>query len=96
LITAMLRRYLCPEVMNDNYKFAKSNDYYAPPDGDLAATIAYIAQLPAEEDPEVFGLHPNSNISYETLTVKIINDSVLSLQPRIAASGSGPTPDQIA
>lgn len=92
----MLRRFLTPEVMNDNYKFAKSNDYYAPPEGTLADTMAYISQLPADEDPEVFGLHPNANIAYETLTVQVINDSVLALQPRVAQTGGGPTPDEIA
>ena len=42
LIRAMLRRYLCPEVMNDNYKLSKLDIYYAPPEGSLAETRAYI------------------------------------------------------
>lgn len=79
LISALLRKYLCPEVMNDNYKLSKLDTYYAPPDGDLAATRGYIDQLPPEEDPEVFGLHPNANIAYELLTVNNTVDTILSL-----------------
>jgi dynein heavy chain len=65
--------------MNDNYKLSKLDTYYAPPDGDLAATRGYIDQLPPEEDPEVFGLHPNANIAYELLTVNNTVDTILSL-----------------
>jgi len=96
LIAAMLRRCLTPEIMNDNYKLSKLDTYFAPPEGTLAETMAYIESLPNEEDPEVFGLHPNANISYETLTVKVIVDTIIALQPRVAAAGGGKTPDELA
>lgn len=96
LISALLRKYLCPEVMNDNYKLSKLDTYYAPPDGTYQDTVNYIDQLPQEEDPEVFGLHPNANIAYELLTVNATVDTILSLQPRVASSGNERTPEQIA
>ena len=96
LIIAMLKRYLCPEVMNDNYKLSKLDIYYAPPDGSLGETRAYIEGLPLDEDPEVFGLHPNANIEFERTTVQLLSDTVLALQPRVAGSGGGKTPDEIA
>jgi dynein heavy chain len=61
----MLKKCFCPEVMNDSYRLSKLDVYYAPPDGDLTATKAYIEGLPLDEDPEVFGLHPNANIAFE-------------------------------
>lgn len=67
-IRAMLTRYFCPELMNDNYRLAKLDMYYAPPEGPLTATKSYIESLPLDEDPEVFGLHPNANIVYEQKT----------------------------
>ena len=67
-IRAMLTRYFCPELMNDSYRLAKLDMYYAPPEGPLAATKTYIESLPLDEDPEVFGLHPNANIVYEQKT----------------------------
>lgn len=96
LIRAMLRRYLCPEVMNDNYKLSKLDIYYAPPEGSLAETRAYIEGLPLDEDPEVFGLHPNANIEFERTTVQLLSDTVLALQPRVSGGGGGKTPDEIA
>ena len=54
--------------MNDSYRLAKLDMYYAPPEGALAATKTYIEGLPLDEDPEVFGLHPNATIVYEQKT----------------------------
>jgi len=61
----MLRKYFCPEVMNDNYKLSKLDMYYAPPEGTFEAMNDYLDGLPLDEDPEVFGLHPNANMIYE-------------------------------
>jgi dynein heavy chain len=57
--------------------------------------LSYIASLPDDEDPEVFGLHPNANIAYELLTVNNCVDTILSLQPRVAASSAEKSPEQI-
>lgn len=65
LIKALLKKYVCAEILNDNYKFSKLDTYYAPPEGHLEATKSYINSLPLEDDPEVFGLHPNANITFE-------------------------------
>lgn len=65
MIKALLKRYVCPEIMNDNYKLSKLEHYYAPSESTLAEVKNYINQLPLEDDPEVFGLHPNANITFE-------------------------------
>jgi len=96
LISAMLRKYFCPEVMNDSYKLSKLDTYYAPPEGTLAECRTYIEGLPLDEDPEVFGLHPNANIQYEKNLVALLSDTVLMMQPRVSASGSGKSPDERA
>lgn len=95
LIRAMLKSYFRPEVMNDNFKLSKLDHYYCPPEGPLADTRAYIDTLPLDEDPEVFGMHPNANIAYEKFTVGILNDTVLMIQPRVSSKGAGKTPDEI-
>lgn len=64
LSKAILKKYYCAEVMNDSYKLSKLETYFAPPEGTLADTKKYIESLPLEDDPEVFGLHPNANITY--------------------------------
>lgn len=64
-IKALLKRYFCSEIMNDNYKLSKLEHYYAPPDSKLDEVKTYLNNLPLEDDPEVFGLHPNANIAFE-------------------------------
>jgi len=95
-IGAILKKYFTPEIMSDNYKLSKLDVYYAPTEGNFAGTKEYISGLPLEEDPEVFGLHPNANMIYETGTVMKFLDAVLSIQPRIASAGTGKTPEETA
>lgn len=52
--------------------------------------------MPLDEDPEVFGLHPNANITFEDKTVLAFSDTILMMQPRVAAGGGGRTPDELA
>jgi dynein heavy chain len=52
--------------MQDGYKFSNAEHYFAPPDGTYEECMEYISTLPLEESPEVFGLHTNANIAYET------------------------------
>jgi len=55
----------------------------------------YIEQLPLVDDPEVFGLHPNANISYQRNESDYCVNTVLDIQPRIGGGGGGPTPDEV-
>ena len=95
LIEAMLKKYFTAEIMGDNYKLSKLPFYYAPPDGSYDACVAYINQLPLDEDPEVFGLHPNANITYENNLVNAFIDCILSVQPRVKGKGNAKTPEEI-
>lgn len=84
LIKALLKKYFCAEILNDSYRLSKLDHYYAPHEGPLADVKNYINQLPLEDDPEVFGLHPNANITFEQKTVREFMETILMIQPRIA------------
>lgn len=47
--------------------------------------------LPAEEDPEVFGLHSNGKISLRISEASYMVSSLLAMQPRTTTTGSGDT-----
>lgn len=96
LISAMLKRCFCPEVMNDSYRLSKLDTYSAPTEGPLADTRNYIEGLPLNEDPEVFGLHPNANIAYELKMVGDFTETILMMQPRVAGAAGAKTPDELA
>ena len=95
LMNAMLKKYFCAEIMQEGYKFSALDTYYAPPDGSLDECLDYIASMPLEESPEVFGLHTNANISYDTDLVKSFIDTILLMQPRVSGSKAAVTPEQI-
>lgn len=94
-IKAMLKNLFRSEVMLDGYKFSKLDTYYAPPEGSLTDALAYVNQLPLDEDPEVFGLHTNANIAYEMKTVSYFMDTVLLMQPRTTGGKAVVSPEEI-
>jgi dynein heavy chain, axonemal len=66
LISAILKRYFNPQaVETDNYKYSSDTIYVLPSNLQLDAVRGYIDNhLPLIDDPEVFGLHPNANITF--------------------------------
>ncbi|KAA0178391.1 hypothetical protein FNF27_00240 [Cafeteria roenbergensis] len=83
---AILRRYYCPEaVESDSYKFSESGTYFAPTDGTLEDARAFVESLPADDPPEVFGLHENAAISLQQKDTNELLDTIIKIQ----ASGGG-------
>lgn len=89
----LLRKYSNPEILDEGYKFSESGIYYAPLNGTVDVYMEYIDKLPLVENPEVFGLHENANITFQNQESQKIIDTILSIQPRIGGSAGGKTPD---
>lgn len=45
-------------------------------------TIEELEMLPLIDSPEVYKLHPNASITYQTNTVRDILDTIISVQPK--------------
>jgi len=78
----ILSDFYCDDIQSDAYKFSPSGTYFAPAEGELGAYRGYIAGLPFNEGPEVFGLHDNANISFAISETQQLLNTALSLQPR--------------
>jgi dynein heavy chain, axonemal len=70
LIKALLLNLFCPDVMNDGYPLSTLKTYYVPEEGSLQSVKDYIEQLPLDDDPQVYGMHPNANITFQQKTVR--------------------------
>jgi dynein heavy chain len=63
LIT-LLKKYSNMDVLEDGFKFSESGIYFAPTNGSIESYKEYIEGLPLVDNPEVFGMHENANITY--------------------------------
>lgn len=51
--------------------------------------------LPPMDTPEVFGLHKNAEITYQANTATAILQTIISIQPKDSAGGSGETRETV-
>ena len=54
-----------------------------------------IDTLPLVDTPEVFGLHMNADITYQTNSATTILDTILNIQPKDSGGGSGETRETV-
>ena len=94
-LMSILSIYLVPEILSDDYKFSRSGNYFAPPVGSMKSVIAYLEGLPTSDDPEVFGMHENANVTFNTNESLALMTAILGLQPRSSGGGSGKTSDDV-
>jgi dynein heavy chain len=94
-LEAILKKYYCPEILDDGYKLSSTGIYYAPNDGELSTFKSFIDKLPQEEEPSVFGMHENANISFQLQESRRLVKTILDVQPRLVSDGSGLTSEEI-
>jgi dynein heavy chain len=96
LIRVILKTYFCDEILSEGYKFSESGIYYAPPTGSQESYLEYIRNvLPLNDEPEVFGMHTNANITSGLNDTNELLTKVLNLQPQIAEGGASSTDNLI-
>merc|ERR1712066_524482 len=54
-----------------------------------------IEGMPLVDSPEVYGLHSNADITYQTNTAKDILDMIVNIQPKDSDGGSGETRESV-
>ena len=74
------------------FKDARTTDgfsYRVPDSPDIDTFRSYIETLPGTESPEIFGLHPNADITFRTLQVQEAIITILDTMPKGGGAGSG-------
>ena len=73
-----------------------SHERYAVPDAKNVEDFRKaIEALPSEDSPEIFGLHPNADLTFRTLQVKSLVETVVSTMPKSGGGGDGLSPAEI-
>jgi dynein heavy chain len=91
---------IAPGVLNEDYAFSEKSNLFRTietynPSASHSNYMDYIAGLPLNASPEVFGMHSNANITCAISDVEDTFTIILSLQPRSSGSGGISREDQV-
>lgn len=63
-LLSILKKYYSEDILKEQYKLSGSGIYYVPQTDQAEDIRLYIENLPTFDDPEVFGMHENANITF--------------------------------
>ena len=92
-MTTFTHVWFCDVLLRPGFEFYRG--YKVPQTRNLVGYLDYINVLPANDSPEVFGLHSNADITYQINTAKGILDTILSVQPKEGGSQGGETRESV-
>ncbi|XP_054276499.1 dynein axonemal heavy chain 6-like [Macrosteles quadrilineatus] len=95
-LKTILKGFFSPETLEEGYKYSESGTYYSPNVTLLAEFREFIDRLPLIEEPEIFGLHENANIAFQTKETAGVIVTIMEVQPRESAGTKGKSSDEIA
>jgi dynein heavy chain len=101
LTRAILSIYIHPEALAnaESYSYCPELDeqfrYCSPIAGPKEAYSNFISSFPLIDRPEIFGLHQNADITYQTKESLLMLNTIISLQPRTGGGGGGKGSDEI-
>ncbi|RLN88726.1 hypothetical protein BBJ28_00016849, partial [Nothophytophthora sp. Chile5] len=93
-LTSLLDNFYTPEVLASGHAFSSSGTYHVPLELAHAKIQTYLAALPALDNPELFGMHENANVTFERNESANMLQLILSLEPRDGGGGGGKSNDQ--
>lgn len=81
---------------NREFFFAQSKDfsYRLPKQMNLEGYFNYLNEIPIINNPDIFGLHPNAEITYFTNAAKLMWDNLISMQTTSASASTGVNKDE--
>lgn len=95
-LKTILKSFSSESILQKGYAYSESGIYKSPEARTLTSFVQYVEQLPYNEQPEVFGMHHNANIIFQTKETNFFLNTLLEGQTKDSGSSSGSTKDEIA
>ncbi|KAJ3180788.1 hypothetical protein HDU85_003867 [Gaertneriomyces sp. JEL0708] len=92
LCSAYLETYIREDMFEGNFELAPG--FQMPPTSDLKEYHRYIDENLPAESPYLYGLHPNAEIGVLTKSADTLFRTILEMQPRDTAGGSGTSKEE--
>ncbi|EEB13574.1 ciliary dynein heavy chain, putative [Pediculus humanus corporis] len=89
LLNTFTKVWFSEAMFNENFVFYKG--YGIVRFKYLNQYLEYIDEMSQVDPPQVYGLHPNANITYLSNTAKNMLDTILLIQPKESSGGKGET-----
>ncbi|XP_075229380.1 dynein heavy chain at 16F [Lycorma delicatula] len=97
-LKTILKGFFSPIILRPGYKYSESGTYHCPESDDCCTLEGYrnfVEQLPIIEEPEIFGMHDNANIAFQTNETANVINTILEVQPKESAGVEGKSSDEI-
>uniref|UniRef100_A0A8C3UWT4 Dynein axonemal heavy chain 5 n=1 Tax=Catharus ustulatus TaxID=91951 RepID=A0A8C3UWT4_CATUS len=93
LLNTYARVWFGEHIFSEEFCFYKG--YVIPKGNTVEDYLQYIEQLPVIDTPEVFGLHPNADITYQTNLANETFSTIVSIQPKDSSTRGGETREAV-
>ncbi|XP_076227649.1 dynein axonemal heavy chain 1 [Nomia melanderi] len=91
-VLTILGDYYKSEVLSTSYTFDEAGHYYQLPEtATFEEYVEYIKSFPLNDEPEMFGMHPNADISFAQAETYSCLETLLALQPREVGAAAAST-----
>merc|ERR1711871_305747 len=96
--------WLCPRLLDNSFTYNPDTpivpipdnfEYTCPDFQDLFKYKAFCSTFPEIDSPEVFGLHPNADLTFRVKEVNAMMATLTETQPKQSSGGSGQSRESI-